>query len=494
MDHDGARLLRAARLAGLDWAGPIAPARLMFVTDKIGGHLGSGARPGERDGMARSVTQHVMPEMLALLLLEVGLAFGLAYAVASPGGLGTLSAVAANQSLLAAATFGFTSFLLGQYRPQLFMRTRSLLLNTALGGVVAFPAVWVVLSAFGMRGEGLVGPDRVLPATMLLTWLAALFAMRISMLLAVRSKLFVRRVTVAGAPAAVARAVAAVRSSPASFLEVVAPPGTDSSPQQLRQAGIRNALVSREEFAAMPEPVLAAYERSKVALEVEPVFWERHLKRVDIDHLTPTWFHQLDARQPSRLQPVINRVGDVLLSLALLIVTLPLILLVAGLVRADSPGPVLYRQERVGLGGRRFVLLKFRSMICNAEERGPAWAQQRDPRVTRIGSIMRRTRIDELPQLLNVLRGEMSFIGPRPERPHFVAQLAEVIPYYGERSRVKPGLTGWAQVNYPYGASVEDARAKLSYDLYYVRYRSVLLDLSILFATVRVILFQEGAR
>ena len=192
--------------------------------------------------------------------------------------------------------------------------------------------------------------------------------------------------------------------------------------------------------------------------------------------------------------PGLQRVGDVLTSLGLLIFTLPLMLLVALIVRLDSPGPVLYRQERVGLGGVPFTLLKFRSMNANAEARGPAWAQARDPRVTRVGSFMRRTRIDELPQLVNVLRGQMSFIGPRPERPHFVEQLAGAIPFYRERARVKPGLTGWAQVNYPYGASVEDAKAKLSYDLFYVRNRSVLLDLSILFATVRVILFQEGAR
>ena len=133
-------------------------------------------------------------------------------------------------------------------------------------------------------------------------------------------------------------------------------------------------------------------------------------------------------------------------------------------------------------------------MRVDAEARGPVWAKQRDPRVTSVGSFMRRTRIDELPQLFNVLRGQMSFIGPRPERPHFVEQLAEVIPFYRERARVKPGLTGWAQVNFPYGASVEDARGKLSYDLYYVKHRSILLDLSILFATVRVILFQEGSR
>ncbi|MDP9085503.1 MAG: sugar transferase, partial [Pseudomonadota bacterium] len=144
--------------------------------------------------------------------------------------------------------------------------------------------------------------------------------------------------------------------------------------------------------------------------------------------------------------------------------------------------------------GKSFTLLKFRSMRANAEASGPKWAQQRDPRVTRVGSFMRKTRIDELPQLLNILRGEMSFIGPRPERPHFVEQLSEAIPFYHERARVKPGLTGWAQVNYPYGASVEDARAKLSYDLYYVKNRNLVMDILILLSTVRVILFQEGAR
>ena len=146
------------------------------------------------------------------------------------------------------------------------------------------------------------------------------------------------------------------------------------------------------------------------------------------------------------------------------------------------------------MGGRSFILLKFRSMGANAETGGPAWASTADPRVTRVGSFIRRTRMDELPQLFNILRGEMSFIGPRPERPHFVQQLGAVIPFYGERARVKPGLTGWAQVNFPYGASVEDARVKLSYDLYYVKYRSALLDMAIIFSTIRVILFQEGSR
>ena len=164
-------------------------------------------------------------------------------------------------------------------------------------------------------------------------------------------------------------------------------------------------------------------------------------------------------------------------------------------IRLDSPGSVFYRQVRTGLFGATFTLFKFRSMSANAEVAGqPQWARERDPRVTRVGAFIRASRIDELPQLLNVLRGEMSMIGPRPERPMFVEELARVIPFYGHRDYVKPGLTGWAQVNYPYGASVEDAREKLAYDLYYVKNRGLLLDLLILFSTVRVILFREGAR
>ena len=190
-----------------------------------------------------------------------------------------------------------------------------------------------------------------------------------------------------------------------------------------------------------------------------------------------------------------KRATDLVVSVALLVATLPLIGLTALLVRLETPGPVFYRQQRVGLYGKPFTLFKFRSMRLDAEAAGsPRWAQRQDPRITRVGAFIRPMRIDELPQLINVLRGEMSMIGPRPERPHFVEQLGRVIPFYHQRSYVKPGLTGWAQVNFPYGASVEDAREKLSYDLYYVKNRNMLLDLMILVATIRVILFREGAR
>jgi exopolysaccharide biosynthesis polyprenyl glycosylphosphotransferase len=213
----------------------------------------------------------------------------------------------------------------------------------------------------------------------------------------------------------------------------------------------------------------------------------------------PRWLHGNRAAGarviPQRVLADAARRGcDVALSLLLLLLALPVLLIVAGLIKLESPGPVLYRQERVGLRGRSFSLWKLRSMRLDAEASGACWAAQRDPRVTRIGAFIRAHRIDELPQLANVLRGEMSLIGPRPERPIFVAQLIREIPDFAARTRVLPGLTGWAQVNYPYGASVEDARIKLDYDLYYIRNRSLLLDLRVLLRTVAVVLRRTGAR
>ena len=179
----------------------------------------------------------------------------------------------------------------------------------------------------------------------------------------------------------------------------------------------------------------------------------------------------------------------------MLAVTLPFTLIACIAIKVESPGPIFYLQERVGLHGKSFMVMKLRSMRQDAEAgKTPQWAQVHDPRVTRVGAFIRLTRIDELPQLINVLRGDMSFVGPRPERPFFVEQLSRDIPFYPERHCVKPGITGWAQVNYPYGASLEDSRQKLSYDLYYVKNHSLFLDFIIMLSTVRVILMQQGAR
>jgi exopolysaccharide biosynthesis polyprenyl glycosylphosphotransferase len=193
--------------------------------------------------------------------------------------------------------------------------------------------------------------------------------------------------------------------------------------------------------------------------------------------------------------PLWRRVADLIIACTLILLTLPFLAVFALTIKLDSSGPVFYRQERVGLGGRRFMLVKFRSMVRDAEPDGqPVWAVERDIRITRIGRFLRCTRLDELPQLFNVLRGDMSMIGPRPERPYFVDQLNKIIPSFSERLKVNPGITGWAQVNYPYGASIYDARQKLSYDLYYIRNRSVIFDLIILLLTVDVVIWQKGAR
>jgi exopolysaccharide biosynthesis polyprenyl glycosylphosphotransferase len=185
---------------------------------------------------------------------------------------------------------------------------------------------------------------------------------------------------------------------------------------------------------------------------------------------------------------------DLFLSFVLAVTTLPLMILTWILIMLEDGGPVLYRQERVGENGRTFVLSKFRSMRKDAEKASqPIWAKDGDERVTKVGSFIRKTRLDELPQLWNVLRGDMSFVGPRPERPFFVEQLSKEIPFYQQRHAVKPGLTGWAQVKYRYGSSLEDAMEKLRYDLYYIKHLSVFFDLTIVFDTVKVVLFRKGA-
>jgi exopolysaccharide biosynthesis polyprenyl glycosylphosphotransferase len=189
-----------------------------------------------------------------------------------------------------------------------------------------------------------------------------------------------------------------------------------------------------------------------------------------------------------------KRAFDLAVAFLLLVFVLPVMLAAALAVFVEDGAPVLYRQERVGRDGRLITLLKFRSMRRDAERGAPQWARSADPRTTRVGLVMRQFRVDELPQLVNVLRGDMSFVGPRPERPFFVDELAKSLPFYRERHSVKPGITGWAQVNYPYGASLEDARQKLAYDLYYVKNRTLFLDFLILVQTVRVVLFHEGAR
>lgn len=222
-------------------------------------------------------------------------------------------------------------------------------------------------------------------------------------------------------------------------------------------------------------------------------FCEKTKREVRLDSLKASWLVYGDGFVQGAFRRFIKRTFDVLSSTVLLVITAPVMVLAVVAIWLDSPGPVLYRQARVGLGGRIFMCLKFRSMRMDAEKDGVAkWAAKNDPRVTRVGSFMRKTRIDELPQLFSVLIGEMSLVGPRPERPTFVDQLKSDVPFYELRHSVKPGITGWAQVRYHYGGSLEDARKKHQFDLYYVKNNSLFLDMLVLIETVSVVLFREG--
>lgn len=224
-------------------------------------------------------------------------------------------------------------------------------------------------------------------------------------------------------------------------------------------------------------------------------FYERELKKARLDLVQPSWILYSDGFKASKSRDISKRLFDILISLTLLLVLFPVLVLTALAVVLESGLPVLYSQTRVGMNGKPFRIFKFRSMRQDAEKEGKAvWASQNDSRITRVGAFIRNTRLDELPQLYNVIRGDMSFVGPRPERPEFVSELNEKIPYYDTRHYVKPGLMGWAQLNYPYGASVEDARGKLEYDLYYSKNHSFIMDLLIMIQTVEVVLLGKGVR
>jgi len=231
-----------------------------------------------------------------------------------------------------------------------------------------------------------------------------------------------------------------------------------------------------------------------VSIEESASFYERLTGRVSLDMIRPSWLIFSSRGRRARINELVRTIMHRSVALLGAILSLPIVIVTAILIKIESRGPVLYKQERVGKNGRVFTLMKFRSMRTDAEKDGPVWAKMADARMTRIGRIIRKIRVDEIPQFWNILRGEMSFVGPRPERPHFIAQLAQEIEYYEQRHLIAPGLTGWAQIKYPYGASVEDARQKLQYDLYYIKNQSIALDATIMFETIKTILLGRGGR
>jgi sugar transferase (PEP-CTERM system associated) len=240
---------------------------------------------------------------------------------------------------------------------------------------------------------------------------------------------------------------------------------------------------------------LVAVKAMGIPIEDCHTFYERLASKIAVADLPPEWIALSEGFRRDRLVLATKRIIDVIVSFVGLVLSAPLILLTAIAIKLESRGPVFYRQERVGQSDQRFVLYKFRSMTEDAEANmGPVWASERDPRVTRVGAIIRTIRVDEIPQMINVLKGEMSFVGPRPERAYFVDRLKQNIPYYDLRHTVKPGITGWAQISYPYGDSEQDAVEKLQYDLYYIKHMSPIFDLQIIFESLKVILLGSGAR
>ncbi|MGH8133610.1 MAG: TIGR03013 family XrtA/PEP-CTERM system glycosyltransferase [Steroidobacteraceae bacterium] len=325
---------------------------------------------------------------------------------------------------------------------------------------------------------------------------------------------FKRRVLVYGAGASAA-AIANLRrrSDRRGFVLVgfVPAPGEERAVPADRIVDAAGGLVSLCEHLEVGEVVVAMDDRRQgfplfellqcrlagVDMTELLTFLERETGRVRIDVLNPSWMIFGEGFRRDPLRRLSSRALDLVASLLVLAVSLPVMLLSALAIKLEDGwrAPILYRQARVGLGGRIFNVLKFRSMRTDAERDGQAqWARQRDPRITRVGAVIRQLRIDELPQILNVVRGHMSFVGPRPERPEFVANLAEKIPYYVQRHCVKPGITGWAQLCYRYGSSEQDALEKLQYDLYYIKNNTLLFDFAILVQTAEVVFMGKGAR
>jgi sugar transferase (PEP-CTERM system associated) len=341
---------------------------------------------------------------------------------------------------------------------------------------------------------------------------ALLIALRILLGKTLGGQVFKRRVVVLGAGARASR-LKALAAQPGAGFVVVGYVAMGEAGRLIPEAIERDAIYNLADHVVLlnaSEVVLALEERRnalplKDLLRIKTTgvhvneissFLERETGRVDLQSVNPSWLIFSDGFSSGRMfSGMFKRLFDIVASALLLLLMGPVIVLTALAIKLESRGPAFYRQRRVGLYNVGFDCLKLRSMRQDAEVAGTAvWAEKNDPRITRIGRIIRKLRIDEVPQCWSVLKGEMSFVGPRPERPQFVEDLEQALPYYAERHMVKPGITGWAQINYPYGASIDDARQKLEYDLYYAKNYSPFLDLLILLQTIRVVLWPEGAR
>jgi exopolysaccharide biosynthesis polyprenyl glycosylphosphotransferase len=448
--------------------------------------------------MQRVIANHLTREMAILGLVEAVLSFTAIYSViilaGTPAALPGFQSLPHDSFTVAASltvVTGVTALIIGLYRAEICHDRKRLVLTIGIAATVAFA---ILLALSGDATSGLPVARALLLAKLLGVWLATMTAIRLVYGIAVRGTVPMRRILLVADSHEANAFSARLRSRRGNVFYPVVHHSSEISWPTLQRSRTWGVVVATEPTGGAVTSLLDCKMRGMRILSLA-AFHETYLGRIDIDRLTANDLLMTHGFTAGRMTEFVKRLSDIVIGCLMLILVLPLVGLIALAIKIDSPGPVFYRQQRVGQYDKRFTLFKFRSMRVDAEAGGKAvWARRHDSRITRIGRFIRATRIDELPQLVNVLRGEMSLVGPRPERPHFVDQLAHAIPFYAQRSYVKPGVTGWAQVNFPYGASVEDAREKLAYDLYYVKHRSMLLDALILLSTIRVVLLREGAR
>lgn len=366
------------------------------------------------------------------------------------------------------------------------------------------------LLAFLLAGVSYFRPDFLLgngsSAIALVILTVALIGWRIGFTWLIQLPILIERVYVLGTGERALRLVQGLRQNPEIGVEIVSWTGKlegavtrESVAVHLldvvkRQKVHRVIVAMPDRRNTIPMQELLDLRMQGVKIEEAATWLERISGKIEVENLYPSWMVFGEGFRRSPIFRIVRRLISVSIALVGLVLTLPLFPLIMLIIRLDSPGPILYRQRRVGKNGNTFDVIKFRTMRQDAEKSGPQWAGANDPRVTRIGRFLRSSRLDEIPQLWCVLKGDMAFVGPRPERPEFVEWLSREIPYYGVRHMVRPGLTGWAQVKYKYGSTVEDAREKLQYDLFYIKNASIGLDLLIMFQTVKTVLLKRGAQ
>jgi sugar transferase (PEP-CTERM system associated) len=459
--------------------------------------------------MISFLRHHITPATLVQLVIELFWLFVIGLlAIHIQEGMEKPILHAAAPALAFALVMVMLNGTFGIYRRRESLSSAAYVLRLCLAPAIGVPLAYFIADA--LPGGGLF---QQYVGVVFISAFAGLLFVRHAIVLPLIGKVFPHRVMVLGTGAE-ARLVEA-------SLATAAPPGmrlvgfhalekeqrvlvskwrviarSESLEDTVKHLGVNEIIVAVREQRGGVLPLRSLLECRLNGVQVTDLarYFERVHGRVPIESLKVSWLIYGDGYRQGWLRSFVKRLFDISATATLLVFTLPIMAIMALSIAIESRGPVIYRQDRVGRGGKKFTLLKFRSMGLDAEKDGrPSWAVANDARVTRVGRFMRRTRVDELPQLINVLRGEMSLVGPRPERPEFVAMLTEQIPFYGVRHSVKPGITGWAQVRYSYGSTIEHAVKKLEYDLYYVKNHTLLLDLLILIDTVRVVMIGDGA-